>query len=259
LQYYVCFRDRRFVKNNVKAILATTDEKIISQKSRLVFINFAKYLVDFFRFPVIDGEYISKNVKIEGIKNLKEAQGLGKGIIAVTAHVGNWELAAVVTAQLGYQVNAIALSHKHRRVNELFIKQRQMKGVKVVPLGGALRKCFMALKNKELIGLLGDRDFTGGGIEVEFLGKMVKIPRGPAIFHLKVGAPLVPSFTIRQPDDSYRIIYEKPIQYNPTGNDEEDMINITKTFLKDVEDVIRRYPEQWFMFREFWDKAANRV
>jgi KDO2-lipid IV(A) lauroyltransferase len=94
---------------------------------------------------------------------------------------------------------------------------------------------------------------------VEFLGKIVKIPRGPAIFHLKTGAPLVPSFAIRQPDDSYKIIYEEPIVYSPTLNKEEDLINVTRIFLKNIEDVIRRYPEQWFMFREFWNKDANRL
>lgn len=259
LQYSFCRRDRLVVINNLKVILGTDDEKIIVPHAKKVFINFAKYLVDFLRFSVFDKEYVAKFIKIEGSQNLDEGFKRGKGVIALTGHMGNWELAGAVTALLGYPVNAVALSHKHKKVTELFIKQREKTGVRVIPLGVAVRKCFTALWNNELIGLLGDRDFTGSGIVVEFLGKQVRMPKGPAMFALKTGAAIIPTFIIRQPDDSYKMFYEKPIEYTPTKNNDEDMKVLTKKIVTVIENIIRRYPEQWFMFREFWSEDANKV
>ncbi len=258
-QYRVCFRDRRAVINNIKVILNTDDDKVVEPIARELFINFSKYLIDFFRFSIVDDDYIDKYVKIEGQEHLDEALKKGNGAIALTAHIGNWELAGVITASLGYPVSAVALSHKHKRVNELFVKQRERKGVKVIPLGVALRRCFTAFKNNEVVGLLGDRDFTEGGIDMEFLGKTVKMPKGPAIFSLKSGAVIVPTFLIRQPDDSFKLVYEKPFFCEHSGNIEEDVRLVEKNIIAVIENQIKLYPAQWFMFREFWSQDANKV
>ena len=259
LQYGLCFRDRRAVISNLRVILNTEDKVLLVSTAKLVFINFAKYLVDFFRFSIIGQGYIAKFIMVEGREYIDEAFKQGKGVIALTAHIGNWELAGIVTALLGYPVNAIALSHKDSRVNNLFIRQRQSKGVKVIPLGIGVRRCFTALRNNELIGLVGDRDFTQGGIVVEFLGKDVRVPKGPAMFALKAGAIIIPTFTIRERDDSYRMVYQKPLEYTVTGNMEADLKTVTKKCINVIEDIIRQYPEQWFAFREFWTEDANRI
>jgi KDO2-lipid IV(A) lauroyltransferase len=259
LQYDLCLSDRRAVFSNLRVILNTQDGNLITQIAKAVFINFAKYLVDFFRFPIVNQDYIAKFINVEGKEYVDEAFKQGKGVIALTAHVGNWELAGIVTALLGYPVNAVALSHRDKCVNRLFIAQRENKGVKVIPLGAALRKCFTALRSNELIGLVGDRDFTHGGVVVEFLGRPVRVPKGPAMFALKTGAAIIPSFTIRQRDDSYRMIYRRPLEYAVTDNMEEDLKTVTKKCISAIEDVIRQYPEQWFMFREFWAEDANKV
>ena len=117
----------------------------------------------------------------------------------------------------------------------------------------------MALQANELIGLLGDRDFTHSGINVEFFGKTVNVPKGPAIISLKTGAVIVPTFAVREPDDSYRLFYEKPLDYTPCGDKDKDLKNLTEKVIAIIEDKIRRYPQQWFMFMEFWASDANRV
>jgi len=259
LQYMFCFRDRRAVMDNLSIVMAASDEKVLSHITMQVFINFAKYLVDFFRFSLLDKQYVEKFVRIEGRQNVDEAFKKGLGVIAMTAHVGNWELAGVVTSFLGHPVNAIALNHRHKRINDFFVSQRELKGIKVVPLGVAVRRCFTALKENELIGVLGDRDFTGAGVIVKFIGKDVKMPKGPALFALKTGAVIIPSFMIRQQDDTYKMFYQEPIEYSPTGNDEKDIIALTGKCAKVIEDIIKLYPEQWFMFRQFWKEDANKV
>jgi len=92
-----------------------------------------------------------------------------------------------------------------------------------------------------------------------FLGKSVSIPKGPAMISLKSGAPIVPTFSIRQIDNTYKTIYLPPIYPVKTGNKEQDFLSLTKKCVSVIEDKIREYPEQWFMFREFWAEDANKV
>jgi KDO2-lipid IV(A) lauroyltransferase len=259
LQYKFCKKDRDAVVSNLRVIMNTNDQYLLNVTAKKVFINFAKYLVDFFRFSLIDGKFIKRYIRIEGSQHLADAAKKGNGIIAFTGHTGNWELSAVVTAYLGYSVNAVALNHKDSRINDFFIRQRESKGIKVVPLGIAVRKCFVALKNNELIGLLGDRDFSGSGMVVEFLGKQLKMPKGPALFSLKYNTPIIPTFLMRQDDDTYKMIYQGPVECPVTGNEEEDLLCLTQKGVSVIENMIKQYPDQWFMFREFWREDANRV
>jgi len=257
IKYYLSPRDRNAVISNLKIILNSNDKALLKKTAKAVFVNFGKYLVDFFRSSKMDVSEIKASIKVEGTDFLDQALKKKKGIIIVTAHMGNWEIAGAITSLMGYTVNAIALSHKNKKINDLFVSRRTTWGMRVIPVGKAVRKCFECLARNELIALLGDRDFTSRGIPMDFLGKEVLIPKGPATISLKSGAVIIPAFAIRQPDDTYRYTFEKPIEYEPTGHMENDLRAITKKFVAIIEGYIRRYPDQWFMFREFWLKEAN--
>jgi KDO2-lipid IV(A) lauroyltransferase len=249
LHFIISTIDRRTVIANLNAIFPHQNN---THKARAVFINFGKYLVDFFRSEKIDKEYIRKKVKIENLELVDKALDMKRGVIIVTAHIGNWELGGIVMSVLGYPFNGIALPHRHERVNRFFNRQREISGEKVIPLGKAARKCLECLRNNELIALLGDRDFTPGGIIEEFLGRESLIPKGPAGFSLKTGAPIVTGFMIRQKGDTFKLIFDDLIEPYSTGDDNQDLHNITKKFLRTIERYIKQYPSQWLMFRNYW-------
>jgi len=251
LKCSLCAGDRRNVKKNLKVILGQNNGDL-DRSARRVFRNFGRYLVKFFRFSLIDDSHIDRYIKIVGTENLDKALEKKKGVIALSAHLGNWELGGVALAVLGYPVNAVALDHSNRLVNDLFIKQRTRKGVKVIPLGTPIRRTFKALANNELVALVGDRDFSQKGIRVEFFGRMAQIPRGPAAISLKTGAPLVPGFSVTDKDNKPLLIFEPPVSIEPTGDMDKDILTLTKKYLKVIEKYIKRYPEQWFMFIDFW-------
>ncbi len=252
LQFYFSKRDRLIVYENLKAILPSEDDKKISQMTKEVFANFAKYLVDFFRFSKLDKKFIEDNVKVSGTENLEEALKRGRGGILLAAHLGNYELGAAATSLLGYPFNAVALKHKSRLVTNFFIKQRHYAGIKVISLGAFLRKCFEVLRKNELLALVGDRDFSGHGMVTEFFGRNSLIPKGPSVLSLKTGALIIPSFLIRMPDDTFRLIFEKPIAPSPTDNFEKDVARLTSCYLRALEERIKQYPSQWYMFVKFW-------
>ena len=107
---------------------------------------------------------------------------------------------------LGYRVNIIAWTHKNKLINDFFLEQRQSRGVAVIPLGASIRKVFSALKNNEIVALLGDIDYINPytGITVKLFGQDTIMPKGPAVFSLKTGAPIVPTFILREKGNSFR-------------------------------------------------------
>ncbi|MCM8779196.1 MAG: lysophospholipid acyltransferase family protein [Candidatus Omnitrophica bacterium] len=258
LYYFFYRRERQALWHNFR--IMGIKEREIKRYARQVFCNFAKNLVDFFRFGLIDKSFLREKVKIIGLENMDMALKMGKGILGLTAHLGNWELGGVIMAQRGYPLNAVAWEHRDPRINKIFVYQRQRKGIKVIPLGIALRRCFEALRNNEIVAMLGDRDFSARGnkTEVIFLGRPFRVPRGPATLSLRTGSVIVPGFTIRENDESFCLYFEKPIFYLPTGNYEKDVEELTQRIMKVIEKYVKKYPEQWFMFREFWEQQQDK-
>ena len=254
LHYVFAFRDRRFVRANLRVIFPDKSNSNLREISRKVFQNFAKYLVDFFRFERLNLEYINKNIKLENLHNFDEALAKGKGVVVLTAHLGNWELGGVVISQLGYPFFAVALPHKNKKVNDFFDAQRNSKGVKVIAMGKAVRSCMSEIRNNHMVALVGDRDFTEKGIVVDLFGKPTHFPEGPAALSLITGAPLVPGFMLRNPDDSFTLRIEKPVEFYPSGDRSRDLVKLIKIYKNIFEDYIRKYPEQWYVFRPFWAK-----
>jgi len=252
MQYLLSRKDRLIVYGNLRAIFPDKNEEEIACLAKEVFINFAKYLADFFRFEKIDKKFLAENVKVTGMENLDEALKRGKGAIALSAHIGNYELGGAVISLLGYKFNAVALDHDNKLINDFFIGQRARTGVQVISLRSALRSCFEALGRGEVLALLGDRDFSNRGIVTDFFGKKTMIPKGPAAFSVKIGVPIVPGFLLRMPDDTFELRFDKPISYSTTGDREADEKKVTDLCIKVIEDYIRRYPSQWYMFRRFW-------
>lgn len=252
LQYFLAKKDRDTVGENLRVIFPDKSIREIRRLRRAVFRNFAKYLVDFFRFSKLDPDYIEKNIRVENKEYLDAALANGKGVITLTAHLGNWELGGVVISLLGYPFSAVALPHKDKQVDAFFNRQRQSKGVKVIPLGKAVKQCLNILKHNEVLALVGDRDFSEKGIILDFFGKPTFFPEGAAAFSLKTQAAIVPGFMVRNANNSFTLRFEKPLEFTACGDKKNDISNLIRHYKATFEDYIRRYPDQWYMFRRFW-------
>lgn len=271
IHYLLGFRDRRAVTENLKTILARpSQDDELRRAAKNVFRNFAKYLVDFFRFSSITPGYIKRFIKLEGLSNIEDALKYGKGVIMISAHLGNWELGAFVLGKLGYPINAVVLTHRNAKINDFFKNQRAMGKLKSIEFGASLRGCYKSLKNNELLALLGDRDFSNNGLSVIFCGKPVVMPKGPAALSYRTGAAIVPSFITRNNDDTFTFVFEKPILpgapvgLRPAGpeaaGDEDSVIkDIMEKYLPIIESYVKKYPGQWYVFRDFWNPSHEEL
>lgn len=252
LQYLLSKQDRIAVRGNLKAIFPAIDESHLKKYTKSVFINFGLYLADFFKFKRLNPDYIKKNVIIEGREYIDTALSQGRGLIIVSAHIGNWELGGVALGILKYPVNAVTLTHKHKDVNGFFNRQRESNGLQVIPLEHAVRGSLEALSRNEIVCILGDRDFTQGGFILDFFGLPTALPRGPAVFSLRNKTPIIAAFTIRQKHNKFRLSFSAPMKFSPSQEFEKDVRLLTRVYLELIEGYIRKYPGQWEMFRQFW-------
>jgi KDO2-lipid IV(A) lauroyltransferase len=151
-----------------------------------------------------------------------------------------------------YPLWAVALPHKDKRVNDFFDHQRQSKNLHVIPLGHAVSACLKAFKENKVVAFVGDRDFSQKGVQIDFFGRPTIFPEGPAAFSLQAGAPIIPGFMLSNPDDTFTLVFEKPVEFRASGNKDKDIVDLITLYKGIYEDYIRKYPDQWFTFRRFW-------
>jgi len=259
-QYALSFRDRRLVARNLQAIVSPGSD--IPRLTRGVFRSFGKYLVEFFRMArEIDDSFMRDKVRPVNLQYLDEALARGKGVVLLTAHIGNWELGGVLLSRMGYDLTVIALPHKERPVNDLFNKQREVHGLVVTPIQNAVRTSLEKLSQNKSVAIVADRDFTDSGEIMDFFGRPTLLPKGAAIFSCKTGAAIIPMFLIRDNDNVFSLIAEKPLyppEVTATGHiDDGTVRSIIASYKGVFEQKIRENPTQWLMFRQFWHGSAG--
>lgn len=259
--YLFSLRSKRNLRANLIHVYnflgEDTESRIARRKIRVLirknFRNFSYYLVDFFRFSRLSRKEIETLVEFSGTDNIQAALQDGRGAIGVTAHLGNWELGGMVLSFLGYPVNAIALSHHNTRLNRLFVNQRALSGINVIPVGQAALNSLRALKNNQLVLILGDRDVTERGIKVNYFGVPAHIPRGPATLAVRADAGIFFGYFIRQSTHRYRAVFRPPLPVNRSMDRESRERDIILNLVKEMEGCIAANLDQWYTYERIWD------
>jgi KDO2-lipid IV(A) lauroyltransferase len=163
----------------------------------------------------------------------------------LTAHFDNWELLGASLALNGYPLNVVAREVRSEKLQQLVKAHREAVGMKVIYRGASLKSGLRCLKRNEILAILADVDTKSDGVFVDFFGRLAYTPIGPVAIALKTQALIVPAFIIRQPDDSHRVVIEKPLKLQITGQKNIDIQVNTQLFTKVIESYVRRYPTQW--------------
>ena len=252
-QYWTTPVLKRRLRANLSRVLKETGRSQTELDSLVKkgYLNFGRYLHELYFFPRIDREFLKDHLEFRGREYLDQPFQKGRGVISLTAHLGNWELAGIFAALLGYPITAVALPHRGRLMNRFFVRRRRVKGVKVVMLGKQTKRLITALRQNELVALLGDRAFGPPYLNLKFFGKTAVIPAGPFQLAAKLGSPIVPGFLVRK-DEKYVFFFEPPI-YPDLQKTEVDAINdLAKKSIVCLEKYIGAYPEQWLVFEYIW-------
>jgi KDO2-lipid IV(A) lauroyltransferase len=178
---------------------------------------------------------------------LKQALEKGKGVIALSAHLGNFTLIGSRLAASGYRFNVLVKQPRDERFARLIDHYRALVGIRTIsakPRRKAVREILTALRANEIVLLIAD-EFKSGGVEVEFLGRRAHAPRGPITLALRTGAAVVPMFVTRDQHDCLTLRISAEINRIRTGDLSEEVAANTALFSRLLEDMVRRYPDQW--------------
>jgi lauroyl/myristoyl acyltransferase len=233
------------VRKNL-AIISEHTKRDCSHLEKKVYEHFAYFMIEFFRAGSIG--------KVEVPERVKELtnQHLGlpgeKANLILVGHYGNWEISLKHLLELGYSVTIIAMNHSNKDVDAFFTKMRAHKNVKISYLDQGLRPCIKAIKNKEVLALACERDYTGNGIEVDIAGHKVKFPNGPSWLIDKYKLDAYLGLTKRISLGVFESNLVKIKSFDADTSHEEITQEISDQLFKHIFEN----PEQWITFDDFF-------
>lgn len=186
-------------------------------------------------------------VRIEGEENLRKALAKRKGVVALSAHLGNFMMIGIGLGAAGYPFNVVVKQPRDQKFARLFDHYRALVRTKTIssrPRREAARQILKALRKNEVVLLVAD-EFKSGGVEVEFLGCRVSAQRGPVTLAMRAGSPLLPMFVTRNEKDQLTLHIGSELNLIQTGNIQENVDANVVLFTSQLEAMVRRYPEQW--------------
>ena len=227
----------------------TTTKKVI----REVYQNLGKMAAETYLSP---RPVLLSKCQIIGEENLQAAAALHKGIIVVTGHFGNWELAGEIVAHAGYKVSAIMTPQRNTLFNKYTIKSRRKAGMHLINTHNAFKPILRALQKNEVVAFIADQAAGCNGILLDFLGRPASVHTGPAKIALKTGAPVVFAYVLRT-SKGHNLYFDKPIFIDELPADLRDVDTFTHYLSQMIEKIIRMHPSQWFWVHKRWKKTEK--
>jgi lauroyl/myristoyl acyltransferase len=217
------------------------------------FDSYGRYFYELFRLPGTSKAAIDEQTIVSGEEHIATAIAAGKGLVLALPHLGNWDEAGAWLSGQGYTVTVVAEPLEPPELYEWFVHTRGQLGMRVIPLSPtAGAEVLRALRANHVVCLLCDRDLTGDGVEVEFLGERTTLPAGPATLALRSGAPLVVVGCYFRPHGCHEIRILEPIDTERKGRIRDDVERVTQDLAHRFEQLIRAQPEHWHLMQPNW-------
>jgi KDO2-lipid IV(A) lauroyltransferase len=248
--YYLLRRERNRAITHLTLVFSEKDRLWIRDTARRCFIHLGKGLLE---VMLISPRRLDQVVEFRGEEALRAAIGIGRGVIYVTGHIGNWELMGHAVAAR-YNLSVIAVPIEPEQLNDMIVGLRAGMGVRTILRGrpGASRELVRVFKENRIMGILIDQDTDVESGFVNFMGRPARTPTAAASMALKFGVPVVFGYIHRNRDNKHTITVEGPLELVHTEDREKDIIANTAILTKKMEDAIRRNPEQWVWMHRRW-------
>jgi KDO2-lipid IV(A) lauroyltransferase len=221
--------------------------------------NLGWMMVEFSRFPKYTGQNIERNIVLDGHENFLDGHRRGKGVLYLTGHIGAWELSSFAHALYGFPLHYMARPIENRRIDTLVNRYRGLSGNRPIFKNESARVTLKVLKEAGTIGILADQNtMPEEAVFVDFFGEPASTTTGIARLALHTGAAVVPGYAVWDAQlGKYRLRFEPAVKLIRTGDAERDIFENTQQFTKILEDIIRKYPDQWVWAHGRWNTRPN--
>ena len=259
LGYYFFKEARDNIKHNLAQVY--DDSKKIEKTAKNIFLNYGEYIADWAKLNHVDVDKLGKWFSsFQGEEVIKEGLSRGKGIILLTAHLGNWELGGLFFSYKGIPINVITAQDEIEGVAEIRENSRKTRNVNTITINeGSLFfiDIVNALQRNEIVAMLIDRYEGQSGIEIDFFGKPTFFPVGPVQIAKSTGAAVVPAFMVLDENGKYKAIADSVVEMEFTDNTREDVRKNTEKLVRILEKYISKYSDQWYNFTNLWGKKHD--
>jgi KDO2-lipid IV(A) lauroyltransferase len=244
---------RRIVRRNLQFSYPEWSQKRIQDVSKRIFQHFGIIILEILQMACSTREDMLNKVQIEGEGILIDALAKQKGVIVISAHLGNWEMALQYsTCYLQKPLTGVAKKLRNPVLNRLVHKLRTRFGNRIIYKKGALPEMTQTLRQGQILGILMDISRRFDGVEVEFFGRRATATPAAALLAIRCKSPVVPIYCHRNPRGELVIKVERPIEIKRTGNLRSDLQTNTQLITDSVERAIRKNPEQWNWVLKRW-------
>ncbi len=237
---------------------AATSERSLESLVRATYVHAARYYLEVMRTGRINARFLRERLLVETPEVVEEAFSHDGPVIFVGMHFGAIELPALYLAErTGRRVVGPMETINDPALQAWFVRSRARVGVRIVGLREARRELLGALRAGESVGLVGDRDISGGGIETELFGHPARLPMGPALLAVESGAPLYVAAVRRAGPGRYRGRLTRVHVAAEGTRRERTQVTVTR-LARAFEAGITDAPEQWWaVFFPIWSDLAT--
>ncbi|MDP6529943.1 MAG: LPS export ABC transporter periplasmic protein LptC [Gemmatimonadota bacterium] len=235
--------------------IAYGEELSHAERDRIVrrmFRALGRNVVDLLRMPDMSREDLKAAVRFEGLEHLEEAVATGRGVVALSGHMGNWEILGAALAARGVPLHVVSRRAFDRRAGCLLDRWRKGAGVQVHRREGGLTGVLRALRRGEVVGVLADQDTAGEGVFAPFFGTPARTPTGPFMLARRTGALLLPIWIHMDAAGIHRVRVHPGEEPHPDKDSAEACRQDATRWNRHMERSIRSCPEQWVWFHRRW-------
>jgi len=216
--------------------------------------NLGWMAAEFARMPSYTKENIEGVVILDGHENFLAGHRRGKGVLYLTGHIGAWELSSFAHALYGFPLHYMARPLDNKPLDAMVNEYRGLSGNKPIFKNESARVMLRILKEAGTVGVLADQNtMPGEGVFVDFFGTLACTTTGIARVALHTDAAVVPGYAYWDEKlRKYRLRFEPPVELLRSGDAERDILENTQRFAKVIEEIVRKYPEQWVWIHARW-------
>lgn len=253
-------RLNRVGKRNLEIALPDVDER---ERARILtgcFESLGRQLGAISHLRRFQAADVNRVIEIEGLENYIRAKETGRGVIFFTAHFGGWEASHQAMAVAGFPMSFLVRKTDNPLIENFVDRMRTRFGSRTIDKSVSARATLRLLQAGETLGILADLNTQEReGVFVDFFNVPASTTSGLAKLALRTNAAVLPGFAIWQPaKQKYLLRLEPALEYQKTGDDAGDVLQLTGQVARITENVIREYPEQWLWIHKRWNTRPPR-
>jgi KDO2-lipid IV(A) lauroyltransferase len=260
LGYHAWPQKRAIIHRNAAHVLDLPEnDPRVARLARAVYASYSRFALELIRLPALPADEPTRLIRMDGpdheafLALWERCQAEGRGIIAVSGHIGSIEIFAGAYAARGIPTYGLADDSAFHELFALLTQTRARWGVTIIPWR-RLRDIFRVMRTPVVLGMVVDWGYRAEDVPVRLMGVWTTLPAGPATLAARSGALILPVVARRERDGRYRPEMSEPIEVR--DGSAAAIADATQSIADALESMVRAAPEQWHTFKPMWPATA---